>query len=159
MSTFLLALALIVMIIGVIGTLLPVLPGTPLIFLAALGYGFYDNFKHITPFVIIVLFVLMGFTFFVDYLSGVIGARRYGASKMGTWGSLIGAILGLILFNLPGIIFGPAIGAILGEMLAGKNLDQAFKVGMGTLLGILGGTIIKIATAIIMVAYFVIKLF
>lgn len=159
MSTFLLALALIIMIIGVVGTLLPILPGTPLIFLAALGYGFYDNFKHITPFVIIVLFLLMGFTFFIDYLSGVIGARRYGATKMGTWGSLIGGILGLILFNLPGIIFGPVIGAILGEMLAGKNLDQAFKVGMGTLLGILGGTIIKIATAIIMVAYFVIKLF
>lgn len=158
MGIFILFIVIIIMLVGLLGTLLPVIPGTPLIFLAALGYGFYDKFKHITGTTLIILFILMLFTHLIDYISSVVGARKYGASRMGIIGAFIGGIIGLIIFQLPGIILGPFIGAFVGELLVGQNFEQALKVGIGTLVGLLGGTIIKIITAVAMMAYFIIKL-
>lgn len=159
MNTLIIIIVILVMLAGVAGTVLPVLPGTPVIFLAALLYGFYDHFLHVGTGSLIILFILMLFTLLVDYLAGVYGAKKYGATRYGTWGSFIGGIIGVIFFQLPGIILGPFIGAFLGELLADHDVERAFKVGIGTLVGMLGGSVIKVITAIIMVTYFIIKLF
>lgn len=159
MNVLVIIIVILVMLAGVAGTLLPVLPGTPAIFLAALLYGFYDHFQHIGTGTLIILFILMVLTHLVDYLASVYGAKKYGATSYGTWGSFIGGIIGVIFFQLPGIIIGPFVGAFLGELIAKGDLNRAFKVGMGTLVGLLGGTVIKILTAVIMVVYFIFKLF
>lgn len=153
--TFAFWAALIVMIGGALGTLLPVLPGTPLIFIAALGYGFYDKFNHITPSILVILFILMLLAFTVDYLAGTVGAKKYGATKYGTWGSFIGGVAGVIFLNIPGLIIGPFLGAVIGEILAGKKPEEALKVGFGTMIGLAGGAVLKLILAISMVGVFV----
>lgn len=155
MSSVIFWLALFVMAIGVLGTLLPVIPGTPLIFLVALGYGFYEGFHKVTPLILGILFGLMVITFVVDYLAGVVGAKKYGATKFGTWGSFIGGIIGVILFNIPGLLFGPFVGAVAGEMITGRKAQEAMKVGLGTVVGLAGGAVFKFVFAAAMVAVYV----
>ncbi len=157
MSVLMFWLALVVMIIGALGTLLPVLPGTSLIFLAALGYGFYEGFHKITPLVLGILFVLMLLSFAVDYFAGVIGAKTYGASKYGTWGSFLGGLLGVLLFSIPGLLIGPFIGAVTGEIIAGRRADEAVKVGLGTVIGLAGGAFFKIILAISMITVYIVS--
>lgn len=151
MSAVIFWLTLLVMAVGLLGTLLPVLPGTPLIFLAALGYGFYEKFHRVTPLILGILFVLMVMSLLIDYFAGVIGAKKYGASKYGTWGSFIGGIVGVIVFNIPGLLLGPFAGAVIGEMIYGKKVDESFRVGLGTVMGMAGGAFFKIIIGVSMV--------
>lgn len=155
MSGIMLWIILIVMLLGVAGTLLPALPGTPLIFLAALGYGIYEGFSQVTPAALSILFVLMVISLAVDYFAGVLGAKKYGASRYGTWGSFIGGVAGVIMFSLPGLLIGPFLGAVTGEFISGRKPDEAFKVGLGTVLGLAGGAFVKLIIAVVMVAVFV----
>ncbi len=154
MSSLIFWLALLIMLIGAAGTLLPVIPGTPLIFLAALGYGFYEGFHKVTPLVLGILFALMVVTHLVDYLAGVIGAKKYGASKYGIWGSFVGAVIGTALFNIPGLLIGPFIGAIIGEIITGRKAEEAFKAGFGTVIGLAGGALFKLFFALAMIAVY-----
>lgn len=147
-------IAILVMLLGVIGTVLPALPGTPLIFLAAAGYGYYEGFHKITPTILIILFVIMAITFIVDYLAGVIGAKKYGASRYGTWGSFIGGIAGVIIFNIPGLLVGPFLGAVAGEIINGTEIKSALRVGFGTVVGLAGGAMIKLIFALSMIVVF-----
>ena len=155
MSSVVFGFALLVMILGALGTVLPVLPGTPLIFLSALGYGFYEGFNKITPLILGILFFLMLITLLIDYISGVVGAKKYGATKYGTWGSFIGLIIGLIFFNIPGLLLGPFVGAVVGEMLNGRKLEEALRVGLGTVVGMAGGAIFKATFSVAMIAIFI----
>lgn len=152
-------IALFVMLIGALGTVLPAIPGTPVIFAAALGYSFYEGFHKITPLVLAVLFFLMALTFIIDYFSGVLGAKKYGASRYGTWGSFLGGIVGVIFLNIPGLIIGPFVGAVTGEMIAGQSFKTALKVGLGTMAGLAGGAVLKLLFAVSMIAMFITSIF
>lgn len=150
-------LVIIIMIIGILGSFLPILPGASLIFGAALGYGFYEGFKQVTPLSLIILFILMIFTLLIDYLAGVVGAKKYGASRWGTWGSFIGGIVGVVFFNILGLIIGPFIGAAAGELFSGRKPAEALRIGLGTILGMAGGAIIKLVVSISMFILFLNK--
>lgn len=146
------------MIIGVIGTFVPFLPGSPLIFAGTLIYGIYDQFQHLTVTATLVIFTMMIISLLVDYFSGVIGAKSFGASKYGNWGALVGGITGLFWLPL-GLILGPLIGAVVGELYYKKDLSIALRSGIGTLAGILGGAILKLIISIAMVVTFIWQVF
>lgn len=157
--TIILWLSIIVMAAGAIGTFLPVIPGTPLIFIAALGYGYYEEFTHVTPTVLAVMFGLMIIAFLIDYFAGVIGAKKYGATRYGTWGAFIGGIIGILVLSIPGLIVGPFAGAVIGEVLSGRKAQDALRVGLGTVIGLAGGAFVKFLLALTMVVVFLTSLF
>ncbi len=151
-------LTILVMLVGVAGTFLPILPGLVMIFCAALAYGIYDNFNQISPYIIIVLGILTAFGTGVDYFAGAVGAKQSGASKAGSWGAVLGGLVGLFFFPW-GIIFFPPVGVILGELAVGKSLQQAIRAAWGTCLGLLGGAVAKILIALLMTGLFIWDLF
>ncbi len=154
MSTPGLFIASIFFVLGMVGTFLPVLPGAPLLLIGMLIYGFFEQFAHLTWQFFLGQLILMSFVFGVDYLAGVWGVKRYGGSKSAVWGSIIGALLGLFLMGPLGILLGPFLGAVAGELLARRNMDQAVRAGVGTLVGFLGGALLKLVIQTLMLVWF-----
>ncbi|HEX4963709.1 MAG TPA: DUF456 domain-containing protein [Thermoanaerobaculia bacterium] len=138
---------------GIVGTVLPALPGAPLVFLGLLCGAWADGFKKVGWFTLSILAILMVLTFVVDFLASRWGAKRVGASWLALAGASVGTIVGLFL-GIPGLIFGPFLGAVLGEWISVRNLRQAGKVGMGTWLGMILGTAAKLALVFAMVGIF-----
>jgi len=148
-----LAASLVLSLLGLVGTILPALPGTPLILAGILAYGLMAGFSRLTPGFLAGEFALTGITFLVDYIATAYGTRRAGGSRAAVWGAVAGTFLGL-LAGPWGILVGPLLGAIAGELLMGKELADAFRSGVGSFLGFLGGTVVKLLIAGIMIAWF-----
>lgn len=146
-------------LIGLAGTILPTLPGNILIFAGALVYGIFTGFEEVGFRVLAVLAGISIGAQVLDYVAEAYGAKRFGASKYGIWGGIIGAIVGLITFNIVGLIVGVFLGAVIPEMLlGGRSLKGALRIGYGSLLGFLGGTLMKFILGLVMIGVFVIAL-
>lgn len=155
MSVLALIIAILFFAAGLAGTLLPVLPGAILIWVGMLIYGVLTGFETLG----LVFFVGQGLAValvhLTDYLAGVVGVKRYGGSRNAVYGSIVGAVLGIFVMGPAGIIFGPFIGAVIGEMTGPhKQLDIAVRSGVGTLVGLIGGTVLKLAIEVIMIIWF-----
>lgn len=150
-------LAGIAIIAGLVGSILPNLPGIPMMFGGMLLAAWAGHFDRIRVWVVVVLGVLAAFSVVFDFLAGTYGAKRYGASGAAVWGALIGTIVG-IFFGIPGLLLGPFLGAVSGELVSGRPIDQAARVGVGTWIGLLIGTAIKLAVAFMMLGTFVVAL-
>ena len=94
----------------------------------------------------------------VDNVTGALGARYGGASAWGVAGALLGAVAGLA-FGLPGLVLGPFVGAVALELLKNPDLNRAWRVGLGTFLGLLAGAVLKSAATLLMVGVAVLAYF
>ena len=140
--------------VGLIGTVLPVIPGTTIILAAAIIHRMMLGAeKSIGWRSIAILLLLTLATYALDFLSGYLGAKYFGATKWGMFGAVIGALVGIV-FGIIGLFIGPVIGAITGEFIAGKRLIDAGRAGWGSLLGNLGGMIGKLVIALVMITIF-----
>ena len=146
-------LSAVLILVGLAGTVVPALPGVPLVFAGMLLAAWADHFTHVGTFTLIVLGVLSLLALAIDFVAGLLGAKRVGASPHAIWGAMIGTVVGLF-FGLPGIVFGPFLGAVAGELLVGSQLSRAAHVGVGTWLGLLFGTLAKIALCFTMLGVF-----
>lgn len=158
METTALVIAIIFFLTGLIGTILPVLPGAILIFSGMLIYGFMTRFVTLNIYFFILQGLVLVIIFFVDYLASAAGTRRFGGSKQAAWGAVAGTIIGLIFIGPLGVVIGPFLGALAIELLRGTKINQAIRVGLGTLAGILGGTVFKLSAEILMIVYFFMRI-
>lgn len=146
-------LALFAMGLGTLGTLIPGLPGTPIVLAAAILHRLYFGAASVSNLALGILIVLALFSMLLDYVATMYGAKRMGATWRGLLGAFLGGIVG-IFFSLPGLILGPFIGAILLELIGGRKSGEAFRAGTGTLLGLIAGTLGKIACCLAMIGIF-----
>ena len=147
------ALAAILIVVGFIGTVVPALPGVPLVFAGMLLAAWADGFQHVGLWTLIGLGVLTAIAVVVDFLAGLAGAKRVGASKMALIGAAIGTIVG-IFFGIVGLLLGPFLGALIGELVAGSTLQRATNVGVGAWIGFLLGTVLKLGVCFAMIGIF-----
>lgn len=126
-------------LVGLFGTFIPVLPATWIILGAALLHELLLRFSEIPQTTWLVLVALLVLVFVVENAAGFLGAKRYGASREGIWGSFIGGLLGIFILPPLGLFVMPVVGAFAGELVAGKSQDQALKGAWGTVVGMLSG--------------------
>ncbi len=158
MDYVLIVLGIILMIIGIVGCLLPVLPGPPLSYVGLLLLHFTERYQFSSNFLII--FAIITATVFVlDYIIPAWGTQRFGGSKRGVWGSIIGLVAGFFIFPPLGIIICPFIGAVIGELSSGKDTANAMKSGFGSFIGLLLGALLKFIVSGMMFWYFGKELF
>ena len=132
-------------LIGLIGCILPIIPGPPLSFFSLIILSYAKNWE---PFSTTFLIITAGLTMlatFLDYVVPAIGAKKYGASKLGIWGSIIGMIFGLFIFPPWGVLVGAIIGALVGELAGGKKGKKALRAGWGVFVGNIMGVGLKLA--------------
>lgn len=154
MTIALWVLAVLLIVVGVVGTVLPALPGAILVFAGVALGAWIDGFARISGWTVGVLGVLTLIAWLVDFVSGYFGAKHVGASTYALVGAAAGTVAG-VFTGLVGLIFMPLVGAAIGEFLAQRDALRAGKVGIATWLGMLVGTVAKVAIVFLMVGIFV----
>ena len=153
------SLALVLMLAGVVSIFVPLLPDTVLIFAGAVLHYILLGPEHSVGITTLIgLGALMGLTLVIDFVSGSIGAKWFGASRWGAIGALVGAVVGMF-FGLVGIFVGPLVGVMIGELLGGKGILPAGRSTWGTILGTTAGMVLKFVVAVAMVAWFLLAVF
>lgn len=149
-----------IVLFGLMGSLLPIIPGTVIIWAGVLLHKILmpEAFGWGT---VIVLGVLMLIAQLLDYVCSYYGAKRFGATWKGGLGAFLGVFIGPIVLSpipgigiLAGLFLGPVIGAVLGEMAAGRDLRAGGRAGMGTVVGGLAAFVLKFGIACGMSVYF-----
>ncbi len=153
MDYVLIGLGVVLIISGILGCVLPVIPGPPLSYIGLLLLHFTERYQFSSRFLII-WGVVTAVVYALDYMIPAWGTKKFGGSKRGVWGSIIGLVIGLFFFPPFGIIVGPFAGAVVGELTAGKDSGSALKSGFGSFLGFLLGTLLKLIASGMMTWYF-----
>jgi uncharacterized protein YqgC (DUF456 family) len=154
MNIFLIILGAVLLIIGFAGSFLPIIPGPPIAYLGLIALQLTSNHPFSALFLVIWALIVI-FLQVLDHLIPAWMTKRSGGSKYGIWGTIVGGIIGGILFPPLGIIIGPLAGAFLGEILAGKDTAHATKTAWASFVGFLLNTGIKIIAVGVMGFYFV----
>lgn len=157
MDPVLITFGIIFIISGILGCVLPIIPGPPLSYVGLLLLHFTEKYQFSTKFLVIWA-IVTAVVYALDYIIPAWGTKKFGGSKRGIWGSIIGLLIGLFFFPPFGIIVGPFVGAVIGELTAGKDHGAALKSGFGSFMGFLAGTIIKLITSGTMTVIFFNKL-
>jgi uncharacterized protein len=157
MTIILATLAVVMVIIGLIGVVMPALPGHMLI-LAGLIVGAWANgFMRVGVWTLVVLGVIALASYGVDFVAVALGAKRLGASPRAMTGAALGTLAGLF-FGLPGVIVGPFVGAVIGELTTRRDFAKAGKAGVAAWIGFAIGTAVKVALAFLMIGIFLVAL-
>lgn len=146
-------LGVVLMLFGLAGCILPFLPGPPLCYAALLIQQLqtiapYSN-KLLISWAIITL-VVTG----LDYIIPVYGTKKFGGTRYGMWGCVIGLVAGLWLGPL-GLIIGPFLGAFIGELIGNADSERAFHAALGSFAGFVLGTLLKLVACFVMGWHFI----
>ena len=153
METLLIILGSLFIIAGIIGAFMPLVPGPPLSYIGILILHFSQDGLFSWLF-LISWGVVVVITVTLDSFMPAEGARRNGGSKMGIYGAFLGGVFGVFFFPPAGLLFGPIVGAFIGELIAGKNSDSALRSALGSFVGYLVATGLKVGVAIMLAYYF-----
>jgi uncharacterized protein len=153
MTTALNILAAALIVIGAIGAVIPIIPGIPLIFGGIWLWAYVDRYSHLGWWWLLGIAAVGAMGMVVDLFAGALGAKRVGASRQAVWGALLGTLIGLFL-GLPGLLLGPFVGAVIGELAAGNSILRSTHVGMGTWIGLIFGTLVKLVASLTMLGLF-----
>lgn len=156
-------IGIIVLLIGFVGCVLPVIPGPAVSYISLLILQLKNDAPFSTK-TLLILGLIMAIVTVLDYVVPVIGTKKFGGSKLGVRGSTIGLIVAVIIlpvmgivigpFGLFGLIFGPFLGAYVGETMTGKDSNASFKAAFGSFIGFITGIIMKLAYGGVVVYYF-----
>jgi len=148
---YLLAAALIIG--GMVGSVIPALPSLPMIFGGIWLAAAVDNYRHLGLWWLLLIGGLGTAGVIIEFIASTLGAKRVGASRLALWGASLGTLAGMFL-GIPGLLLGPFIGAILGELASGTSVLRSAHVGVGTWIGLLFGTLMKLVISFMMIGLF-----
>lgn len=157
MVTALWVLAVVLMVVGTIGTVLPALPGVVFVFGGIVVAAYAEGFTRISGPTVALLGALALVAFVVDYAASAVAAKRAGASRMGLVGAALGTVVG-VFTGFVGLLFMPLVGAAIGEFLAQRDALRAGRIGVATWVGLLVGTVLKLAIVFTMLGVFVVAI-
>ena len=140
---------------GLVGCILPVLPGPLLAYLALICISIAHDWEAFSPLFLIGWGTGAVLVTAIDMVVPIWGAKRYGASKAGIWGSILGLLVGMFFFPPFGIILGAWLGALVGELAAGKRASKAIRASWGVFVGTMAGVVLKLAYCVGVGVYFV----
>ncbi len=151
MDVILLVLGIICLLVGLAGAVLP-LPGPGLSFGGLLLIHF-SHFAEFSQSVLITFGVLTVVMVVLDYYIPIWGVKRFGGTRYGSIGAIVGGLAGLFFIPAIGIFVGTFLGALVGELIGRATFKAALRAAFGSFLGFLSGVFVQILLCIAMVVY------
>jgi uncharacterized protein len=150
MDAFLYVVGAALIAAGLVGAVLPAVPGIPLLFGGIWLIAGADHYHHLGLWWLLGIASVGTVGIVFDLLASALSAKRVGASHLALAGALVGTLIGLF-FGLPGVLIGPFAGALFGELAAGNSVQRSTQVGVSTWVGLIFGTIVKLAACVTMI--------
>jgi len=145
MDLLLVILGIILLIVGVIGCFVPVLPGPIIGYFALLVLKFTDGYELSNRWLWIFGALAIAVSL-IDNIIPVYATKKYGGSRAGVIGAFVGLVIGLLFFPPFGFLFGPFLGAFAAELYVQKSeIKLALRAAFGSLVGVLAGSVLKLA--------------
>jgi uncharacterized protein YqgC (DUF456 family) len=156
MDILLITLGAICIFIGVLGSFVPVIPGPPLSWIGLLLLQYTSNVAF-SPIFIGVTGVIALLATLLDYYLPVLGTKKYGGSKWGVWGAIMGLLFAVFfpVFGPLGFLIWPFSGAFIGELSQQKNQKNALRAAWGSFVGFLAGSLIKLIISMAYAGFFI----
>ena len=155
MEIVLIIISFLLVILGIVGSFIPIIP-SPISGWLGLLILHQASFLGAQYYFLAITFVIAITVFILDYFIPTIGAKKFGGSNAGVIGSTIGLVIGIFLFGPIGILFGSFFGALIGELTVNiNNIRIALLAAIGTLIGYLGGVLLKLSVSL----FFLVKFF
>ena len=151
MVTVILIIAFVLLILGLLGSIIPGLTGPPLSFIGILLIHFFTGTQFSTSF-LLSWAVIVILVFLLDYFMQVWGVKKFGGGRKAILGTFLGLFMGL-LFPPVGLLIGPFIGAFIGALLEVQDDTRALKVAIGSFIGFVTGTILKLVVSSVLFYY------
>jgi uncharacterized protein YqgC (DUF456 family) len=157
MELLLYVLGAVAIVVGMAGVVLPAIPGSALLVLGAFLVAWAEGFTRVSGWTVGACAAIGVAIWVVDFAAGVLGAKAFGASGWAILGAGLGLVVGMFL-GLPGIVLGPAVGAIVLEYARDPNFERALKAGAGAFVGFVLGSAVKVSLAFVLVGVLVFAL-
>ena len=143
--------------LGIVGCIAPALPGPPISYVAILVYHFAKGGEVFSlAFLFVALFFVIAAAA-MDYFLPIYTTKKFGGTKQGVWGGIIGLAVGLFIPPW-GILVGPLVGAVIGDLVAGKQFESALKAGIGSFVGFILATSAKLAVSITLTVFLILAI-
>lgn len=156
-EVIIISIGIILLVIGLVSCVLPPLPGPPIAYIALLlEYYLLDRKADLPPWLLITYAVITILILIIDNFIPVWSTKKFGGTKAGIRGCFIGLLFGIIFSPFGGIsiIICPFLGALIGELIDGQNINTAIKSGIGSFIGFLLTSGIKIILVLMMCYHF-----
>jgi len=154
MDTFLIISGFILLLAGIAGCIFPFLPGPPLAYGSLILLQISSRNPFTESFLVIWALVTTAVVI-ADYYIPIWGTKKFGGTKGGVWGATIGLIVGIFFFPPLGLIIGPFLGAFAGELINKQDSNKAFRSAIGSFVGFVAGTLMKLGITVVMGYYFI----
>lgn len=146
-------------IVAFVGLIYPIIPSVLFLLGGFIVYGLFYSFSDLPWWFWVIELLFVALLFAADTISNLVGVKKFGGSKAGMWGSTIGLLIGPFVIPFAGIIAGPFIGAVIGELIVERsNIQQAIKVGVGSVIGFLTSVVTKGMIQVVMIVLFFIAI-
>lgn len=150
--------ALIFILGGIIAILFPIAPSIPSVWFGIFIYAISHDFAQVNQQFFFIITMIAAATIFLDYALGRQGVQKLKASGWGVLGAVVGGVVGVLAGPLYTYLIGPLLGAIIFEMLRGRDQVYSYQSGNYTIVAFMGGTIVKLLATIAMVGLFILRL-
>ncbi|MBW7458321.1 DUF456 domain-containing protein [Paenibacillus sepulcri] len=147
-------IVVILFVVGMAGAIFPILPGVLAIYAAFFVYGFFLSFEPFGFWFWTIQTLILAALILADYAVSAWGVKKYGGSKASVIGSTIGIIAGPFVIPAFGLLLGPLLGAVIGELIVGSTFNKSLKVGFGAVVGLFSSMVVKIILQLAMIILF-----
>lgn len=149
-----------IFMIGLVTSFLPVVPGSFIVWAGVIVHKLWLGEHSVSWKIVLITGALTLIGQLGDLLFGIWGAKKFGATWKGALGALLGALIALFIPpQLFWLIVGPVIGAIAGEIYAGRTWKDGSKAGLGTIIGGAIAFAVKFGLSVCVVGIFLFGLF
>ncbi|MDD5341876.1 MAG: DUF456 domain-containing protein [Patescibacteria group bacterium] len=157
LNFLLVVITALLMVVGFLGTIFPSMPGLPLLWSVVVIYALVTDFQKININFLIFTTSLVVLVFFLDFIASIRGTRKLEASFWGVGGALAGGVVGAGFNSLPVLVILPVVGAVIGELISGRDAIYKIETEEYHLVGFVGGTIVKVAVGVTLIGLFLYK--
>ncbi|MDO5105763.1 DUF456 domain-containing protein [Capnocytophaga sp.] len=159
MELFLTIVSFLLILLGIVGTILPGLPGLAVSLLGLFLYKFFGIGTHFSPTYLWIFSMLTLLSIVLGYFIPIRVAKRYGSTRWGNLGGVVGMLVGFFIPLPLGFLIGMFIGVFIGELIDNNtDLTKAVNSVKGALVGFLFSTAFNLTVGFMMLMTLVIDL-